>query len=148
MLTEAAPRLAYESASELVFGRAKRPLACGFDLTIGAGHVFPEVNFTLPTISVEKATWQQVLAQYEEMATRILERAISLRVPGIVLEFELLPAMTLTPEWGAEVTRLLRAPRAGRMRSAACAVRCALLPPTFATRASPRRFGAAPLGSL
>jgi len=120
-----APRLAYESASELVFGRAKRPLACGFDLTIGAGHVFPEVNFTLPTISVEKATWTQVLAQYEEMATRILERAISLRVPGIVLEFELLPAMTLTPEWGAEVTRLIESHlrRAHEKHGLRCALR-------------------------
>ena len=107
MLAEATSHPAYESASELVFGCAKRPLRCGFDLTIGAGHVFPEVNFTLPTISVEKATWSEVLAQYEDMATKILGRAVALRVPGIVLEFELLPAMTQTPEWGAEVTRLL-----------------------------------------
>jgi methanol--5-hydroxybenzimidazolylcobamide Co-methyltransferase len=32
---------------------------------------------------------------------------VALQVPGIVLEFELLPAMTETPEWGAEVTGLL-----------------------------------------
>jgi len=107
MPTEPTSPLAYESASQIVFGRSKKPLRCGFDLTIGAGYVFPEVNFTLPAISVEKATWSQVVAQYEEMATKILERAISLQVPGLVLEFELLPAMTLTPEWGAELTRLL-----------------------------------------
>lgn len=99
--------LAYESVSDLVFGCCRKPVACGFDLVIGAGQVFPEVNFTLPMISVEEATWSQVVAQYEEMATKILERAVALRVPGIVLEFELLPAMTETPEWGAEITRLL-----------------------------------------
>ena len=99
--------LAYENASELVFGHCAKPVHCGFDLTIGAGQVFPEVNFTLPAISVEEATWSQVLAEYEDMATRILKRAVTLRVPGLVLEFEHLPAMTQTPEWGAEVTRLL-----------------------------------------
>src|ERR1022692_4604649 len=75
--------------------------------------------------SPSTSTWKQVLAQYEEMATRILERAISLRVPGIVLEFELLPAMTLTPEWGAEVTRLLESHlrRAHEKRGLRCALR-------------------------
>jgi len=114
-----------DKASGLVFGRCRKPLRCGFDLTIGAGHVFPEVNFTLPAITVEKATWTQVLAEYEDMATRILGRAVSLRVPGIVLEFELLPAMTVTPEWGAEVTRLLESHlrRAHEKHGLRCALR-------------------------
>ena len=125
MLTQPISRLAYENASELVFGRCKRPLRCGFGLTIGAGHVFPEVNFTLPAISVEKATWSQVIGQYEEMVTKILARAISLRVPGLVLEFELLPAMTTTPEWGAELTRLLESHlrRAHEKHGLPCALR-------------------------
>ncbi|MGA2116394.1 MAG: methyltransferase MtaB domain-containing protein [Bryobacteraceae bacterium] len=125
MLTETTPGLACQSAAELVFGRCKRPLRCGFDLTIGAGHVFPEVNFTLPAIAVEPGTWTQVLAEYEQMATGILERAVALRVPGIVLEFELLPAMTATPEWGAEVTRLLvnHLRRAHDKHGLPCAVR-------------------------
>jgi methanol--5-hydroxybenzimidazolylcobamide Co-methyltransferase len=92
---------------QLVFGRSPRPVQCGFDLTIGAGQVFPEVNFTLPVLSVDAGTWPQVLAHYEEMARAILKRALVLQVPGIVLEFELLPAMTETPQWGAQVTALL-----------------------------------------
>jgi methanol--5-hydroxybenzimidazolylcobamide Co-methyltransferase len=125
MLTNAPPQLAYENASELLFGRSTRPVLCGFDLTIGAGHVFPEVNFTLPAIIVEAATWSQVVAQYEEMATRILARAVSLHVPGIVLEFELLPAMTQAPEWGAELTRLLESHlrRAHEKHGLRCALR-------------------------
>ena len=125
MPTEPTSALAYESASELVFGRSKKPVRCGFELTIGAGHVFPEVNFTLPAINVERATWAQVVAQYEEVAAKILARAVSLRVPGLVLEFELLPAMTLTPEWGAELTRLLESQlrRAHEKHGLCCALR-------------------------
>jgi methanol---5-hydroxybenzimidazolylcobamide Co-methyltransferase len=91
----------------LVFGSAPRPVRCGFDLTIGASLVFTEVNFTLPAIEITPATWPEVVAQYEEMSDHILRRAVALQVPGIVLEFELLPPMTAVPEWGAEITALL-----------------------------------------
>jgi methanol--5-hydroxybenzimidazolylcobamide Co-methyltransferase len=100
--------LAISNADDLVFGKAPRPVRCGFDLEIGAGTVFPEVNFTLPAIEISDATWPQVVAHYEEMARNILKRAVTLQVPGIVLEFELLPPMTEHPEWGAELTALLR----------------------------------------
>jgi methanol--5-hydroxybenzimidazolylcobamide Co-methyltransferase len=99
-------RLAYPEPADLVYGQAAKPVACGFGLTIGAG-VFPEVNFTLPTLAVSLETWGEVCAHYEEMARNILKRARALKVPGLVLEFELLPAMTENPEWGAEVTELL-----------------------------------------
>jgi methanol--5-hydroxybenzimidazolylcobamide Co-methyltransferase len=101
-------KLAIPEASQLVFGRAPKPVACGFGLTIGAGQVYPEVNFTLPTITIDAENWSKVVAHYEEMAKNILKRAIALQVSGVVLEFELLPAMTETPQWGAEITALLR----------------------------------------
>jgi len=44
--------LAFPDPQNLVFGQASRPVSCGFGLTIGAGQVFPEVNFTLPVINV------------------------------------------------------------------------------------------------
>lgn len=100
-------RLAIPNVDDLVFGRAPKPVACGFGLTIGGGDVFPEVNFTLPAIEICPENWVAVTAHYEEMARNILKRAVALKVPGIVLEFELLPAMTETPEWGAELTALL-----------------------------------------
>ncbi len=99
--------LAVSSAKDLLFGFSPKPVNCGFDLTIGNGTVFPEVNFTLPVMDVTAATWPEVLAHYEEMATNILKRAVAQKVPGIVLEFEQLPQMTETPEWGAEITALL-----------------------------------------
>ena len=37
-----------------------------------------------------------------------LSSGVDLQVPGLVVEFELLPDLTLQPEWGAEVTAVLR----------------------------------------
>ena len=112
MTTDFAPlsysQLAVASADELMFGVAQRPVRCGFGLEIGAGKVYPEVNFTLPTMSISDETWREVCAHYEEIASQVLARAARLKSPGLVLEFELLPAMTERPEWGAEITRILK----------------------------------------
>lgn len=59
-------------------------------------------------MEITTRTWPDVLAHYEEMAKYTLKGAASLALPGIVLEFELLPAMTEQPEWGAEITALLK----------------------------------------
>jgi methanol--5-hydroxybenzimidazolylcobamide Co-methyltransferase len=99
--------LAIADLDGLVFGKAPRSVKCGFGLTIGGGQVYPEVNFTLPAIEIKPETWAEVAAQYEEMAAMIVRRAVAMRTPGIVLEFELLPAMTQNPEWGAEITAIL-----------------------------------------
>lgn len=101
-------KLAIASPDELVFGVSPHPLECGLGLIIGAGRVFPEVNFTLPAMNMTEETWPEVVAHYDQMAEQILRRAASLGVPGIQLEFELLPPMTERPEWGAEITALLK----------------------------------------
>jgi methanol--5-hydroxybenzimidazolylcobamide Co-methyltransferase len=59
-------------------------------------------------MNIEQGTWAEVVAHYDEMAGQILRRAVSLGVPGVVLEFELLPPMTDRPEWGAEITAVLK----------------------------------------
>ena len=100
--------LAVSSPDALVFGRSSKPVRCGFDLAVGEGQVYPEVNFTLPPILISETSWSEVIQHYEEMAEGILRRAVALHVPGIVLEFEHLPPMTEQPEWGAEITALLR----------------------------------------
>lgn len=99
--------LAISQPKDLLYGVSPRPVPCGFDLTIGDGSVYPEVNFTLPTIAIEAETWPKIVTHYEQMANDIVRRSLSLKVPGLVLEFELLPAMTEHPEWGAELTALL-----------------------------------------
>ncbi|MCC6586817.1 MAG: hypothetical protein IT168_09010 [Bryobacterales bacterium] len=100
-------RLAIERESDLVFGSCPHPVSCGFDLQIGAGTVFPEVNFTLPAIEVDSVNWSEIRSHYQQIGTAVAKRAVALQVPGIVLEFEHLPAMTENPEWGAEITALL-----------------------------------------
>jgi methanol--5-hydroxybenzimidazolylcobamide Co-methyltransferase len=42
------------------------------------------------------------------MIEGICTRAVELHLPGLVVEFELLPELTRTPEWGAEITAILR----------------------------------------
>jgi methanol--5-hydroxybenzimidazolylcobamide Co-methyltransferase len=49
-----------------------------------------------------------VRKQYIQMISEACKRAVELAAPGLVVEFELLPDLTLTPEWGAEITRILR----------------------------------------
>jgi methanol---5-hydroxybenzimidazolylcobamide Co-methyltransferase len=100
--------LAFSDSRDLVFGRAAKPVRCGHDLVLGAGQVYPEVNFTLPTMTIKDATWAEVRGHYEEIAEGVIKRALALQVPGIVLEFELLPPMTDRPEWGGEITAILR----------------------------------------
>ena len=111
MITKTAGKfttLAIPSQGQLLYGVSPHQLECGLGLIIGAGTVFPEVNFTLPPIVIGEETWADVMAHYGEMAEHILQRAVALAAPGIVLEFELLPAMTDRPEWGAEITVLLK----------------------------------------
>ena len=92
-----------------MFGRAARPVRCGHSLVIGAGEVYPEINFTLPPMTLEPAAWSAAVAHYTQIGEMIVRAARRLRLPGLVVEFELLPPMTEHPEWGAEITRLLAA---------------------------------------
>ncbi len=91
----------------LIFGTAPHPVSCGFGLRIGAGEVYPELNFTLPTMTIEASTWKEVVAHYQEVGDMVVKAAKRLQLPGLVIEFELLPPMTETPAWGAEITRVL-----------------------------------------
>jgi methanol--5-hydroxybenzimidazolylcobamide Co-methyltransferase len=90
-----------------MFGRAPKPVDCGFGLRIGAGTVYPEVNFTLPAMALDESTRPATLSTYERLAREVVARALALRAPGLVIEFEHLPPLTESPEWGAEITRRL-----------------------------------------
>jgi methanol--5-hydroxybenzimidazolylcobamide Co-methyltransferase len=99
--------LAISRPEDLRFGVAPHPVSCGYGIRIGAGEVYPELNFTLPVMSIEDATWQEVRAHYQEMGAMIVRASKRLRLPGLVVEFELLPPMTEKPAWGAEITAIL-----------------------------------------
>ena len=101
-------RLAVSELDEFVFGRCPRPLKVGRGLTLGAGTVYPELNFTLAPMAINAATMAEVLSEYAHMADQACARAVALGVPGLVIEFELVPDLTLQPEWGAQVVTVLR----------------------------------------
>ncbi|MGO8674060.1 MAG: methyltransferase MtaB domain-containing protein [Capsulimonadaceae bacterium] len=100
-------RLAVESLDGFLYGRAPKPVTAGHGLEIGAGTVIPEINFTLPPMTIDVSTWPQVRRQYEEIVDAVVKRAVALEAPGLLVEFETLPPMTVHPEWGIEITRIL-----------------------------------------
>jgi methanol--5-hydroxybenzimidazolylcobamide Co-methyltransferase len=99
--------IAIDSLSDFVYGRCPKPVKTKRGLEIGTGIVFPEVNFTLPAMNINKETWPQVVAQYTEMIDDVIRRSVELEVPQLQIEFETLPDMTLNPAWGLEINRLL-----------------------------------------
>jgi methanol--5-hydroxybenzimidazolylcobamide Co-methyltransferase len=99
--------LSVSDSSGLMFGRASKPVSCGFGLELGKGQVYPELNFTLPTMALDASTWKAVVAHYEEIGSIVQRAAKRLKLPGLMVEFELLPPMTEHPSWGAEITAVL-----------------------------------------
>ncbi|MGI6203506.1 MAG: methyltransferase MtaB domain-containing protein [Eubacteriales bacterium] len=98
-------KLAYDSCDDLIFSLAKYPVILKNGLSIGGGTLYPEINFTLPPMSVEEATMPQVLGIYREIIEGICTRARELEVSGFVAEIETLPPMTMNPKWGIDVCK-------------------------------------------
>jgi methanol--5-hydroxybenzimidazolylcobamide Co-methyltransferase len=101
-------RLAIDRTEDFIFGRAPRPLMLKNGLVIGGGTVYPELNFTLPPMTIAADTMPTIRDQYRGIIEGACARAVDLHLNGLVVEFELLPEMTRTPEWGAEITSILR----------------------------------------
>ena len=99
--------LAVPDADGLVFGSAPTPLTTRRGLVIGGGELYPELNFTLPAMSINDSTWPEIERQYREIAADALRRAVELHAPGVVLECETLPDMTQRPERVASLCRIL-----------------------------------------
>jgi methanol--5-hydroxybenzimidazolylcobamide Co-methyltransferase len=100
--------LTVQNLDDFVYGRSPYPVSLKNGLVIGGGEVYPEINFTLPNMTITLESMPEVRAQYTQMIGDICKRAVDLHAPGLVVEFELLPDLTLVPEWGAEVTHILR----------------------------------------
>ena len=99
--------LAIAKPVDLLFGTSPRPLTTKRGLTIGGGLVYPELNFTLPTMLVDANTMPEVRQHYRDIIHGACQRAAELEAPGLVVEFETLPPMTENPAWGIELTRIL-----------------------------------------
>jgi methanol---5-hydroxybenzimidazolylcobamide Co-methyltransferase len=99
---------AIKNLDDFIFGESPYPVKLKNDMTIGGGKVYPELNFTLPSMEVNAETMPEVEDQYTQMINEACSRAVELHAPGLVVEFELLPDLTIEPEWGAAITRILR----------------------------------------
>lgn len=99
--------LAIDQAADLCFGIAPRPVTTRHGLVLGGGIVYPELNFTLPTMFVDATTMPEVRRHYRDIITGACQRAAELEAPGLVIEFETLPPMTERPAWSVELTRIL-----------------------------------------
>ena len=100
-------QLAFQSAEELIFGHSPNPVLLKNGLVIGGGEVYPEINFTLPPMTISQETMPEVLRIYKEIITGVTQRAVDLFVPGFVAEVELLPPCTWNVAWGAEISKVL-----------------------------------------
>jgi len=96
---------AYKQLSDFVYGKSLYPVPLKNGMVIGGGTMYPEVNFTLPTMMITKETMPEVIRNYKEIITGVCERAKELYVPGFVAEIEVLPPMTVNPAWGVEVCK-------------------------------------------
>ncbi len=100
-------KLLINNPDNLLFGKAPRPVKLKRGFEIGSGEVYPEINFTLPQMIIDESNWNEVRDIYREIITDVCKRAAELYAPALVVEFELLPPMTMQPEWGAEITEIL-----------------------------------------
>lgn len=99
--------LAIDNPADLVFGRAPFPVTTPRGLVIGGGQVYPELNFTLPTISINPGTYEEVKRHYREIVSGALERARDLFQDGVVFEFETLLEMTMDPQLGIDLVKVM-----------------------------------------
>ncbi len=99
--------LVITNPAELMFGKAPNPVKTRRGLEIGGGQVYSELNFTLPTMSINSSTLDRVNQHYREIADGALERALHLNSKGVVLEFETLLEMTKTPSIGIDLVKIM-----------------------------------------
>lgn len=93
-------------ADALLFGVARTPLKRN-GVVVGGGTVIPEIKFTLPPLSIEETPMDEIEAMYREIVTAVCDRAVHLGQQSLVVEFELLPPMTVDPPMGESITALI-----------------------------------------
>jgi methanol---5-hydroxybenzimidazolylcobamide Co-methyltransferase len=102
-------KLAVESAADLRFGFAPFPVTTSKGLVIGGGTVYPELNFTLPPITIKEETLPEIEEHYAGIVRDALTRAVELGLKGLVFEFETLLEMTMQPAIGLSLVEIMHA---------------------------------------
>lgn len=99
--------LAIKNPEDLYFGTAPFPVKTPRGLIIGGGKIYPELNFTLPAMSINKNNYSDVIQQYREITTGALNHASHLYSDGVVLELETLIEMTQLPQMGIDIVKTM-----------------------------------------
>lgn len=96
-------KLAYKNVDDFIFGYSLHPVRLNNGLLIGGGRVIPELNYTMPPMTIDDSTIGKVLNQYRSMTEDACKRAVELYCKEFIIEAELLPPATYRPEWGAAI---------------------------------------------
>ncbi len=95
-------KMAYDSADEMVFGHAKKPVSYGCGIKVGAGYVIPELNYA-PRPGTEKSI-ERITKEYVDYISKdAIERALTLGFPNLQLETEWISQMGTVKGMGASV---------------------------------------------
>jgi methanol--5-hydroxybenzimidazolylcobamide Co-methyltransferase len=108
MITKKYEKISYDNLDDFIFGVSKKPVVCRNGMVIGGGTVYPEINFTLPSMPITEETMREVVKEYKQIIEDVCKRAKELYVPAFAAEIELLPPATYNPEWGVEITKTVR----------------------------------------
>lgn len=100
-------KLAISTPEGLLFGNALYPVTTRRGLVIGGGSVIPELNFTLPVMSINKDTLPAVCEHYRSIVMDAIDHARRMYAPGVIFEFETLLEMTQTPAIGVELVKIM-----------------------------------------
>ena len=99
-------KLAISTPEGLLFGNAMYPVTTKRGLVIGGGSVIPELNFTLPTMSINTHTMPTVCEHYRSIVTDAIDHARRMHAPGVIFEFETFLEMTQTPGIGIQLVNI------------------------------------------
>lgn len=99
-------KLIVKNADQLIFGKAPFPIVTARGLEIGGGHVYPELNFTVPSCQeISNNNIPELKNMYSKIVQNALQRAVALQSTGLVIEFETLVEMTSHPNIGVELVK-------------------------------------------
>ncbi len=100
--------LAITNTDELIYGKSPKPVTTkNSGMVIGGGTLYPELNFTVPPMTLSEATRGEMLDHYKQIVREALKRAAELESPGVVLECETVPPQTQNPSWTKDICDIL-----------------------------------------
>lgn len=100
-------KLAINNLDDFIYGSCPNPVTTKSGMVIGGGTIYPEINFTLPSMDVNDATIDKALGIYSNIIDGVLKRAAELYAPGVLVEFETVPDFTEHPKYGIDANRIL-----------------------------------------